>query len=103
MWKLDGTTLSNKAGLTLTGNWVLPSEGDYRTIQNTDNGVNGYLTANGNTAAGSAVVEDALHDKYEWDRSEDISGYFTLLNVYCGKFLSGQSSGTPNSLTIEGM
>ena len=32
----------------------------------------------------------------------EASGYFTLMNAPCGKFLSGQSSGTPNSLTIEG-
>ena len=81
---------------------MLPSEGHYGNIQNTDNGVNGYLTANGNTAAGSAVVEDALHDKYEWERSLEVSGYFKLLNHNCGKYLTGQSSGSPNSLTIEG-
>ena len=90
LWKLDGTTLSNKAGLTLTGNWVLPLEGYYGTIQNTNTGVNGYLTANGNTAAGSAVVEDALHDNHEWMRSVEVSGYFTLKNTRCEKFLTGQ-------------
>ena len=106
LWKLDGTTLSNKAGITLTGNWVLPSKGNLGTIQNTDAGVNGYLTANGNTAAGSAVVEDALHNKHEWYKSKEVSGYFTLMNINiefnCEKFLTGQSSGTPNLLTIEG-
>ena len=65
--------------------------------------MNGYLTANGNTAAGSAVVEDAFHDEYEWIRSLEVSGYFTLKNACCvEKYLTGQSSGTPNSLTIEG-
>ena len=64
--------------------------------------MNGYLTANGNTAAGSAVVEDALHDNSEWIRSKDVSGYFTLRNGNCGKYLTGQSSGTPNFFTIEG-
>ena len=100
-WTLVGTILSNKAGITLTGNWVLPSEGKLGTIQNTNTGVNGYLTTNGNTAAGSAVVEEALHDYVEWKRSYDVSGYFTLSHHY-GKFLTGHSSGIPNSLTIEG-
>ena len=80
-------------------------EGDYGTIQNTDNGVNGYLTTNGNTAAGSAVVEDVFCDENEckWTRSMEVSGYFTLRNTGCvEKYLTGQSSGTPNSLTIEG-
>ena len=72
------------------------------TIQNTDNGVNGYLTANGNTAAGSAVVEEALYDDFEWVRSKEVSGYFTLMHFFSGKYLTGQSSGTPNNLTIEG-
>ena len=102
LWKLDGTTLSNKAGITLTGNWLLPSGGRYGTIQNTDTG--GYLTINGNTAAGSAVVEEALHNSYEWRRlrSHEVSGYFQLIHYASGKFLTGQSNGTPNSLTIEG-
>ena len=95
-----GTILSNKAGITLTGNWVLPSEGKRGSIQNIDTGVNGYLTTNENTAAGSAVVEGACC--YLWTRSMEVSGYFTLINIH-GKFLTGLSSGTPNSLTIEGM
>lgn len=87
----------------MTGNWVLPSDGGFGGfIQNTDTGFNGYLTANGNTAAGSAVVEDALHDNYEWIRSLEVSGYFTLRHYVSGKYLTGQSSGNPNSLTIEG-
>ena len=99
-----GTILSNKAGITLTGNWVLPSEGKFGTIQNTNTGVNGYLTTNGNTAAGSAIVEAAQDGSYDqlWYRSHYHSGYFTLMNMNCRIFLTGQSSGTPNSLTIEG-
>ena len=99
MWKLVGTKLSNKAGLTLTGNWKIPGEGYMGPIMNTDTG--GWMTANGNYAAGSAVVEGAQYAS-EWKQSVEVSGYFTLRNTYCGKFFTGQSSGTPNSFTIEG-
>ena len=99
LWKLDGTTLSNKAGITLTGNWKIPGEGYTGPIINTDTG--GWMTANGNFAAGSAVVEGAQYAS-EWKQSVEVSGYFTLMNIYCGKFLTGQSSSTPNVLSIEG-
>ena len=83
-----GQTLSNKAGITLTGTWVLPpvewvfdfppiyekcpsspeeceKNGAVMvstpgTIQNTVMGENGYLSVNDNTDAGSVVVEEAL-------------------------------------------
>ena len=93
--------------LTLTGDWVLPFEDYSGTIQNSNTGVEGYLTTNGNTATGSAVLEGAYDDTYYdttyyWKRSLEVSGYFTLMNKHSRKFLTGQSSSTPNSLTIEG-
>ena len=58
---MDGTTLSNLAGINMTGNWVLPEVDTPGTIQNTDTGDNGYLSTNG--IIGSAVDEVALVGK----------------------------------------
>ena len=78
--------------MTLPGIWQLPNADETGTIQNIHTGVNGYLTVNANTAAGSAVVEDGLDPTdsgQQWKRSaDDNSGYFTLRNSNSGKFLS---------------
>ena len=101
---MDGTTLSNQAGITLIGNWVLPNVSTPGTIQNSDIGDKGYLSTNGNTEAGSAVEEVALvanDTRQQWERSaDDDSGYFTLKNPKSGKFLTGHNP--PNTLSIEG-
>ena len=77
---MDGTTLSNKAGITLTGNWQIPSVGTPGTIRNTDTGE--HLSVNANTDAGSVVVEEAFDSSdvgQQWERSaNDGSGFFDL-------------------------
>ena len=105
---MDGEILSNKAGITLIGRWVLPTAGTIGTIQNEAN--NGYLDTYGNTADGSSVFEEALHVKFDgstddgqlWERSkdEDSSGYFTLMSPKSGKLLTGDN--TTIVLRIEG-
>ena len=101
---MNGKTLSNKLGITLTGNWKLPMVGTTGTIQNKDTGNKGYLSTNGNIEAGSSVeeVEFVSNDVgQQWERSvDDNSGYFTLKNPKSGKFLNGHNP--PNMLTIEG-
>ena len=101
---MEGTILSNLAGVTLSTNWKIPGTGEKGTIQNTDSGDTGYLRTNGNIAAGSAVEEMALvanDDGQLWERStDDDLGYFILLNPKSGKVLTGAN--TPNILTIEG-
>ena len=80
---MDGTTLSNQAESTLTGNWVIPDAGGEGTIQNTASG-GGYLSVNANTNAGTSVDVEALDgddDGQKWERSADISGFFTLKNT----------------------
>ena len=64
------------------------------------------MSTNGNTAAGSTVVEEALDasDDQKWEKlNANYLGYFTLRNPKSGKFLTGKNSGTPNLLTIEGI
>ena len=101
---MNGTTLSNQLGITLTGNWVLPTVGTPGTIQNTYFEENGYLSTNGNIEDGSIVEAMGLvanDSSQQWERSaDDDSGYFTLRNLESGKFLSGYNP--PNTLTIEG-
>ena len=98
-WKLEGTTLSNRAGFTLTGNWQIPSVGTPGTIQNTDTG--GCLSVNANTDAGSVVVEedlDSSDDGQQWERlSIDDSGFFNLRHRNSGLFLTMKIA---NILTI---
>ena len=98
---MDGTALSNKAGITLTGNWQIPNSGLTGNIQNTITGSNGYLSVNANTDAGSTVVEEALDANdvgQQWERSvDDGSGFFTLKNPNSGLFLNMK---TANTLTI---
>ena len=102
---MDGTALSNEAGITLTGNWELPAPGSTGTIKNTDTGM--YLSVNDKTEDGSEVVEEALDDTdvgQQWERSEsdpdDPMCYFTIMNPNSGKYLTG--SDPPNTLTIQG-
>ena len=99
-WKLDGTALSNKAGITLTGTWILPDIGTNGPVQNTATDL--YLSTNGETAAGSEVVEEAVDeddDDQKWERSaEDGSGFFTLKNPNSGLFLTKKK--TANTLII---
>ena len=99
---MNGTTLSNYGGTTLTGNkccWQIPSVGTPGTIQNTATG--GYLSVNANTDAGSVVVEEALDSSdlgQQWERSIDYPfGFFTLQNPNSGLFLTMK---TANKLTI---
>ena len=98
-WKLEGTTLSNQAGTTLTGIWQIPTVGTPGAIQNIATG--GYLSVNANTDAGSVVVEEALDSSdvgQQWERSaNDGSGLFTLKNPNSGLFLTMKSA---NKLTI---
>ena len=98
---MDGTALSNKAGITLTGNWQIPNSGSTGNIQNTATGANGYLSVNAKTAAGSTVVEEALDANdvgQQWERSvDDGSGFFTLKNPNSGLFLTMK---TANTLTL---
>ena len=107
---MDGEILSNKAGITLTGRWALPTAGTTGTIRNKDSDTNnGYLDTYGNIADGSAVFEEALHVMFDgstddgqlWERSaSDSSGYFTLMNPKSGKLLTGDN--TTIVLRIEG-
>ena len=100
-WKLDGTALSNEAGIALTGNWQIPNSGSTGNIQNTATGANGYLSVNANTAAGSTVVEEALDANdvgQQWERStSDYLGFFNLKNPNSGLHLTMK---TANTLTI---
>ena len=96
---MEGTTLSTRTGVTLTGNWQIPSVGTLGTIQNTATG--GYLSANANTDAGSVVVEEPLDSSdvgQQWERSaNDGSGFFNLKNSNSESFLTMK---TTNKLTI---
>ena len=97
---MEGTTLSNRNGLTQPGNWSIPSTSG--TIQNTATANDmGYLSTNGKTAAGSVVVEEAVdinNDGQKWERSADNgSGYFTLKNPTSGMYLTMK---TADTLTI---
>ena len=98
-WKLEGTTLSTRTGVTLTGSWQIPSLGKIGTIQNTATG--GYLSANANTDAGSVVVEEPLDFSdvgQLWERStKDDSGFFNVRNPNSRLFLTMK---TANTLTI---
>ena len=38
-WKLEGTKLSTRTGISLTGNWKIPSVGTLGVIKNTDTGM----------------------------------------------------------------
>ena len=100
-WKLVGTTLSNQAGITLTGTWVIPTNvSTPGTIKHTTTG-SGYLSVNAKIDAGSEVDEEALDDDdvgQLWERSaDDDSGFFNLKNLNSGFFLTMQ---TANTLTI---
>ena len=101
---MDGEILSNKAGITLIGRWVLPTADTTGTIQNKDSGAkNGYLDTYGKTVDGSAVFEEeeSKDDGQQWERSvDDSSGYFTLTNPKSGKILTGDN--TTIVLRIEG-
>ena len=52
---MDGTKLSNLAGITLPGNWDIPNEGSIGNVRNVD--TNRVL---GVTADGTEVTEDYL-------------------------------------------
>ena len=62
------------------------------------------MSTNGNSEAGSAVVEVGLDDSdvgQKWEKSaDDDSGFFTLKNMNSGLFLTMK---TANTLTIEAM
>ena len=107
---MDGTILSNQAGIILTSNWEIPDTGANGTFQNTDAGENGYMSVipnNGRVPGGSSwiLVEekfDASDFGQRWERSvDDELGYFTLKNLKSQSYLTANNS--PNTLTIEGM
>ena len=119
-WKLDNDgILSNLAGVTLTGHWKLPAEGEIGTIQNTDTGT--ALSSNvdiidgdtGKATASSGVVEEIQIETGEtdspygnfnrkWYRSYvDGSGYFTL--VHSSTYFLTYISNPSNTFTVEGM
>merc|ERR1712079_981929 len=83
-------TLSNIAGTTVTGTWVLPAS--------SATGTNGYLSSNALTAAGSTVGKEARDTSdagQNWFRSSsDILGYFTLRNTNSGKYLNANGPTT---------
>ena len=95
---MTGTTLSNIAGTTVTGTWVLPASSATGTIQDSATGTNGYLSSNALTAAGSTVVKEARDTSdagQNWFRSSsDILGYFTLRNTNSGKYLNANGPTT---------
>ena len=97
---MEGTTLSNMAGVTLNGRWKIPSVDTIGYVLNDATGR--YLSINGNTDAGSVVVEDTydhLHDSGQlWKRlANGDSGFFHLKNHDSGLFLIMK---TANKLTI---
>ena len=99
---MDGTTLLNRGGITLTGNWLLPTAGTPGTIQNTV--TNMYLSVKANATDGSDVDEEAL-DVIDTGQQWEIgavfnSGYFSIRNIATQKFLIAH---TPNKLSIEGI
>ena len=103
-WMLIGTTLSNQAGINLTGNWDLPKiSPPTGTIRNM--ATNCYLSVN---VTGYAVVEEAFVDNnnagQEWERSaDDENSYFMLRNPNYKSYLTAYAtSDTLNILTIEG-
>ena len=87
-WKLNGTKLYNQRyGTQQSGNWELPAVGTPGTIQNKDNGNDGYLYI--------GPYNDILESKFDtnvdgelWERSaDDESGYFTLTSK-SGEYLA---------------
>ena len=87
---MEGTTLFTRTGITLTGNWTIPSIDIPGTINNTDTGK--CLSANANADAGSVVVEEPLDPSdvgQQWERStNDYLGFFNLKNFNAGLFLT---------------
>ena len=97
---MDGTTLSNQAGITLNGIWQLPEANSIGTIQNKASGANAYLSTNGSLV--EEVALDADDKGQKWERSdEDESGYFTLMNPDSEKILS-TGDNPQNTLIIRG-
>ena len=106
---MEGTTLSNQAGIILTGNWVLPSFGTPGIIQNKTAGAHGYLSTNASThAVANAVYTDVeafdANDVGQlWIRSpDDELGYFSLINTNSQKYLYAHGFDTENRLTVDG-
>ena len=96
-WKLEGTTLSNRAGVTMNGRWKITDAG---YILNDATGK--YLSINGNTDAGSVVDEEFFDHTHKsgqlWKRLPNVdSGFFNLKNHDSGLFLTMK---TANKLTI---
>ena len=100
-WKLVNKTLSNQAGVNLIGKWKIEDG----KIINADNSAKGFGVLDDGKATGTKVtVDETLANDdpgQQWKKSSlDDSGYFTLMNINSGKFLSAVST---NNITIQGM
>ena len=100
-WKLVNKTLSNQAGVNLIGKWKIEDG----KIINADNSAKGFGILDDGKATGTKVtVDETLANDdpgQQWKKSSlDDSGYFTLMNINSGKFLSAVSR---NNITIQGM
>ena len=94
-------TLSNQAGVNLIGKWKIEDG----KIINADNSAKGFGVLDDGKATGTKVtVDETLTNDdpgQQWKKSSlDDSGYFTLMNINSGKFLSAVST---NNITIQGM
>ena len=101
---MDGTKLSNLAGITLPGNWDIPYEGSIGNVRNMD--TNKVLGVN---ATGTGVIEDyllhsglPLYSNQQWEivvTEYDNTSYFTIKSRASGKILQAS---TEENFTIEG-
>ena len=100
-WKLNGKKLYNQRyGTQQSGSWKLPPVGTLGTIQNTENGDDGYLYIGPN----NDILEwrlDTNIDGQQWERSaDDESGYFTLTSKSGGKYITKKAH-TPYALRVQ--
>ena len=98
---MEEKKLSNKAGVTLTGNWKIAlSKDSLYTISSTDKGGR-YLSVKANKEASTGYIvflsqpkEDVGPDQ-RWEKSaDDDSGFFTLKNPNSGLFLTMKTANT---------
>lgn len=94
-----GTELSNKAGVTLIGNWKLEGV----QIRNADDATKGFGVVNDDTTAGTEVnfneILSANNTGQQWKFGlPDSSDYFTIMNPASDKFLTAV---TADRVTIE--
>ena len=88
LWKLDGSTLINRANIWHSSNeWNFQEEGDIIIIENTSNGkVLGIKDSN------EVSMEEANNTAKQLWKKEDskIEGFFTLKNSKSHKVLSAE-------------